>query len=400
MSSLLSKHYKVKNVSVKYVTAYNDRIIDNLVRKGRISQDDAVLIKDYLIEREIAGISNLKLKNDAYSLINIRRTMNKDLRVASIHDLMRALKTLRDKGLMQSTVMQYSVNVTPFFLWLIENGHTDALSVYDLKKIRMKRPKSRSIKKEELLEKGDIPKMIQACKNSRDRAIIAVLYESAFRAIELCTLTWSQVTFDDYGVVFNAGAKTEQTRYIRCVMCRDYLAQWRNDYPGEIKPDSYVFVTTYGNQISYLVLRKIILKNTNRAGIDGVRLHLFRHSRITHMYQDGISEGVIKMTAWGSMSTNMLGTYAHLHNADIDREILTKAGVTAPQTRARSFSLAPRQCPHCLTMNSPSANYCATCGKPMDEQAQQTVDQCIKIATDSQEYRDLLESLKKELRSA
>ena len=56
-------------------------------------------------------------------------------------------------------------------------------------------------------------------KNWGDRAIIATLYESGVRIQELATLSWSQVTFDEYGVIMNidarTGKKTCKPRYIR-----------------------------------------------------------------------------------------------------------------------------------------------------------------------------------------
>ena len=60
----------------------------------------------------------------------------------------------------------------------------------------------------------EVMQMLDACQNSRDRALISMLYEGAFRISELATLMWSQVKFDEYGVVVNVDTKTEKARYI------------------------------------------------------------------------------------------------------------------------------------------------------------------------------------------
>ncbi|MDP3397179.1 MAG: tyrosine-type recombinase/integrase [Methanoregula sp.] len=36
--------------------------------------------------------------------------------------------------------------------------------------------------------------------------------------------------------------------------------------------------------------------------------HLFRHSRITHIRNDGVQESVIKMMMWGTVNTTMFET--------------------------------------------------------------------------------------------
>ena len=41
--------------------------------------------------------------------------------------------------------------------------------------------------------------MIDACQTSRDRALIAMLYDGGFRLKELATLSWGDVKFDEIG---------------------------------------------------------------------------------------------------------------------------------------------------------------------------------------------------------
>ena len=61
---------------------------------------------------------------------------------------------------------------------------------------------------DDILSGDEILAMIRGCQNSRDRAIIATLYESGVRIQELATLSWSQLTFDEYGVIINIDART------------------------------------------------------------------------------------------------------------------------------------------------------------------------------------------------
>ena len=85
------------------------------------------------------------------------------------------------------------------------------------------------------------------------------------------------------------------------------------------------------------------------------------------MLADEIPDAVVKLQCWGSLNSRMLATYAHLSQNDVDRILLTRAGieVEAPgQT-----DLRPQQCPHCGARNTPIARFCEICGAGMDADA-------------------------------
>ena len=70
-------------------------------------------------------------------------------------------------------------------------------------------------------------------------------------------------------------------------------------------------------------------------------LHLFRHSRITHLLQQGVSESVIKMMMWGTIETKMFRDYAHLNGDDTDREIFKLYGIEQVTTQEVEGKIEP-----------------------------------------------------------
>ena len=200
-----------------------------------------------------------------------------------------------------------------------------------------------------------------------------MLYEGGFRIQELRRLTWDQVKIDNYGAVVNVDVKTGRPRYVRRIMCLQYLATWKNDYPFTIKADSPVFITKQYKPMTYQVLYQLIQNLTARAEISKrITPHLFRHSRITHLIQQGYQESVIKKMMWGNLGTDMFNTYAHLTDADIENEVLEKVGIKVPKTKKGKI-LEPLQCSRCMNINGPTANYCTICGQPLTGEAQQVV---------------------------
>ena len=257
----------------------------------------------------------------------------------------------------QNTRRDYVMFLKRFFKWLIENKFSEI----PLEKIvKIKAPGVDNMTKVagDLLDEMEILAMINACQSSRDRALISVLYEGAFRIMELATLTWSQVKFDEYGVVINVDLKTEKPRYIRLVSSVSYLAAWMKDFPYKPEGNNLVFITAKHYPLQYEGVNVQLKKIACRAGIKKrVTPHLFRHSRITHLHRQGCSEAVLKMMAWGHQRTRMMAVYSHLTGGDIDGEILRMNGIK-PTATPPSQAMQAVQCKHCSAFNEPGSKFC------------------------------------------
>jgi integrase len=203
-----------------------------------------------------------------------------------------------------------------------------------------------------------------------------LLYEGGFRIGEIAQMTWEDLTFNNGGVATSVKFKTAFTRHVRAYMCTQYLQNWKADYPGKPEGPARVFVNSWGKPFIHATIAKRIQRIVERAGITKhVTPHLFRHSRITHMINDGVQESVIKMMMWGTVNTTMFETYAHLTGKDIDNEISRVYGLVKPDGKKKEPQVAPRQCPHCQYINPPITTWCYGCGESLDPTSVATEDQ-------------------------
>jgi len=90
---------------------------------------------------------------------------------------------------------------------------------------------------EELLSEEDVERLIGAARHPRDRALIAVLYESGCRVGELLTLRIRHVKFDKNGARLIVDGKMGMRRLI-IVASSPYLAAWLNVHPMGDDPDA------------------------------------------------------------------------------------------------------------------------------------------------------------------
>lgn len=363
---------------------YLEGSIRRHLESGQITSDDAGLIREFLEEiRATKHISLVRARKLNAHLISWRKFIG-PYRENTITDLYAGIDRLKlhnqanGEKYEQNTQRDFVVFLKRFYLWMIENGYS---SLKEKKIKAIKPPATNTMTKtaEGLLSEEEIRAMLEACMTSRDRALLACLYEGGFRIGELGNLTWGQVKFTDWNITFNVNDKTGKPRFVPLVFSRGYLAQWRNDYPGIASPDSPVFLTRRGEPLSYAGIAKQIRDIALRAGITKhITPHLFRHSRITAMIRNGYNESVIKKIFWGNINTPMFITYAHLTDSDIEKEIAEHAGIEQKTITHRSEALDPRQCNRCHTVNPPTASFCSSCGGPLTEEVADVLQDTIR----------------------
>jgi len=359
-------------------------IIEQSAADGKITAEDAKLIKAYLAEISAeTGISPIRKYKIAIQLSGLRRFLP-PFREATAPDLFTAIEeikldtksdgTPRFKTNTQADMIRF---LKRFYLWLIENDYSRIPEEKVRKKIKPPAYERMTKTAEELLEEEEVRAMIEAARTSRDRALLAVLYESGCRIGELAKLRWSDVRFtENQTAAINTAGKTKKQRYIPIVAARSYLAAWRADYPGTPYGDNLVFLTTTTHgPLQYAGVVKQLRRLAVRAGIEKhITPHLFRHSRITHLLRKGVPEPVIKRMMWGHLNTDMLQTYGHLVDRDIDAAIAQLYGVVTPEAET-SDALEPRQCPRCFSVWGPTLQHCGVCGAPLTKEAAATIDQ-------------------------
>ena len=304
----------------------------------------------------------------------------------------------RGRPFKQNTRHDLIMILKPFVFWLIENGYS-SIPVAKVQAIKAPAVDHNTTAPDALLSAEEIKQLLTGCRSTRDRAIIAVLYESGARVGEVARLKWRDITFDEYGIgVHIHDTKENQVRYARCTWAREMLAAWQAVYPLPVTPDAWVFVSSRKEAMNYAQIRQRVKMAAERAGLGKrVHLHLFRKSRATHMIQQNYQESVIKKMLWGNLGTQMFRTYVVLSEADIDAEILGKAGI---ETRpAQADPLAPVPCPHCHAICAPISRFCSSCGQALSTEAAEELDDAkgilwqnpdllIELAAEIRERRD------------
>lgn len=382
---------------------YQDRILSRAIKEGRITQLDADQIVAYVAERRItANISVKRAQKIVSSLVTIRRftppfsQLNQRTLYSGVERIQNGVSA-RGMDFSRNTKIDLIAILKQFCIWLLDNGE---LNIPEKKIKVIKAPKKLPVKRaSDLLTGEQIEALIAASRTSRDRALLMAMYEGGFRVGEIGEMRWGALKFDGTGVVVNVTFKTGKPRYIRLVMSKESLVKWKSDYPEPITEDSLVFLNERHQPMTHAAISRQLGRLCERAGITKhITPHIFRHSRITHLIQQGVNESVIKLMMWGTIDSKMFVNYAHLTGMDIDREICKLYGIEPAAAQTKNEGLEPRICPHCREVNSPISNHCHLCGNALSTNKVESEERFIRhINTHPDLFIKYFEKMKRDL---
>ena len=256
----------------------------------------------------------------------------------------------------------------------------------------------------DLLNPEEIRRLIAVCGRPRDKALIALLYEGAFRVSELLNLKLRNVEKVDYGFrVVIEKSKTDK-RIIPLVNSAPYLAEWLSEHPRIDDPDAPLFVAlgknTYGKPLTYSGVKTVLKSAARKAKIKKkVHPHILRHTRLTHLARS-VKEASLRIFAGWRPGSRMPKIYVHLTGEEVEEDILAAEGVLTK--RVVEPLLRKRRCWRCGAENPPHLAYCRECGarislEPLiveaEVQAPRLMDEVERLKREIEELKGFIKDL-------
>jgi site-specific recombinase XerD len=225
---------------------------------------------------------------------------------------------------------------------------------------------SNRILPDDLLTHAEVLKMIDSAKNPRDRAIIALLYDSGIRAGELLNMKIKDVDFNTDPAHITVNGKTGM-RKVPILFSAPYAAQYIDEIRSKLEPNDYLWQNRaqshFDGKLMQAGLSVMLVRTAKEAGLTKhVHPHLFRHSRAS-LYASQLTEQQLKHYFGWTGDSKMAATYVHLSGRDIDNAVL-KANGMSQETRIEEPLLKVKNCQRCQLSNAMTSIYCTRCGAP------------------------------------
>ena len=229
-----------------------------------------------------------------------------------------------------------------------------------------------------LLYQEDIEKLIDAAQSVRDKAILAVLWDTGMRVGELINLTTRDADFKgNVGHIQISVSKTKARR-VPILFAAPYIATYletrkraKSDEPLFVaESGSYRFdenhnkiVRLKGTQITTAAVSKMLKVTAKKAGIDKeIHPHLFRHSRATDLVGKLTPTQMRVLFGWSKGST-IVDDYSHISGKMIDDAFMAAHGKKPLEQKPVETDKA---CPRCKEPNALTNIHCSKCGSPLD----------------------------------
>jgi site-specific recombinase XerD len=319
----------------------------------------------------IEGISTGRITRYLYDLRHISHWLGKNFEDVTKEDIRSLIgriekETFKKNGMdvpyQESTKRDFRITIKKFYRWLRETEDYPE----EVKWIKSMGRKCERIKlPEEMLSEEDIKNLINVAENPRDKAFIAILYESGCRIGEMLFLRLKHIKFDQYGAQLLVDGKTGYRR-IRIIASAPYLTEWINKHPKRDDPEAPLWITRDYEIMSYAALRITFKRIFKKAGVHKkINFHNFRHSRATYL-ANHLTEAQMKEFFGWVQASDMASIYVHLSGRDVDNALLKVYGIKKPEEQEES-QLNPKKCPRCQEINQFTNVFCNRCGTMLDE---------------------------------
>ena len=299
---------------------------------------------------------------------------------------LKASKTRRNGNYADSTMNGMYMTLKKFY-----RIYDDGKYMESVRWLRLNWNPAKEKKPEDIVTADELTKLLSACRNDRDSAMISMLYDSGCRIGELLTLRVKDLDFDTYGLRLTVKGKTG-VRKVRVVgksvaLARQYLeGSKRND------PDGFFFTMIRGTgPMKWNDVNMMLYKVSKRAGINRkIHPHLFRHTRATILAKD-LKQAPLESTMGWVHGSRMSRIYVNFSDEQVDDAILKVYGIDKERGRERNTNQPqPVICQSCGAENSSNASYCYRCGtslykKDDSKTASEVKETSISSATSSED---------------
>lgn len=372
----------------------------NIEASESIHPDNKDLIADFKRDLKLDGVSQARIQKVTSHLKiiaeHLEDTEFTELDRAGIKDL---VEWIHDRDIAPTTQADYKKVVKQFYKWLEGDGDEYPEKVDWLTTTG---PNENGTLPKDLLTREDIKELKAACRNPRDKAFIALLYETGARIGELIDLTVGDIEDHDHGRKVVIDGKTGQRR-LPLIESSPALNKWLNEHPDPEKgAPLWCQLRDGSKQLSYHYLRqKMLDRAAERADIDKpMNPHHFRHSRATELAQELKEAQLCEWFGW-VQGSKVPGKYVHLSGRDIDDAYNKMHGL---EEEEEDEDVTVVECPRCDELNEPDDHFCSRCGQALDREAEEELEVVQEkaeseiIEVDDEKQANLVRAVLKEIR--
>lgn len=243
--------------------------------------------------------------------------------------------------------------------------------------------------------------MIENAHHFRDKAAIAVSWDSGARSEEFCDLHIGDISNHKDGMTISVDGKRGE-RSILLIPSVSYLQQWLNVHPASDDSEAPLWSKLNSpEEVSYRMKLKMLKKPARRAGIDhtDITFRRMRKSSASYLASQNVNQAHIEKHHGWKRGSDIASRYISIFGKASDREIARAHGLDVEEEEHER--IAPITCPRCQRKTPTNESFCVWCGQAtevdaveeLDSQTKEARIELLRLARDDPEILDDIERL-------
>lgn len=282
-------------------------------------------------ERRLKKIKNIINKS--------REVIGKDLTKLKVDDVVKFLAWINQSDYKAYTKNDYKKIFKRFLKW--KYNEINMIEGPKVKEAFKGVSKKRAFNKEKInkstfITPEEFEKLIRAAQSLKWKALISLLYESAFRPCEVRVLRWENLKFSDQENICRItvkSPKTEDTRTIPVKDCVLHLKRWKEEYQFSDRTEKdFVFPAQHHREkpLGDGVVSEMFKRLCKKAEIRHIFPYMLRHARIYEI-QKRLGARIAAKYAGHTLETSEI--YDHLDDDDVEESMLKNVYTTKELTK-------------------------------------------------------------------
>lgn len=308
---------------------------------------------------------------------------------------------VKDDGLGDGTIRQYRQALKLFFRDKLGHEWADDIVIGGTDPT--------PITEDQILTDDDVDALLDTSENPRDTALVAFLCVTGQRITAALSIRVGDVNLAGQTGTITLNSEATGMKGASgprpILWARPFIATWLSNHPDRDDDDAPLFCATQsgrrptedggwvtweaGDTLSPSQARGRLTNLAEKAGVnlDKVKPHNFRHTAITRMRDEGVSDDRIRFMVGVDEESTILERYDKQSDERMLARIRNDYGMDVEDPDRDVGKPTMDNCPYCHAPLRESARFCDACGAPLDagsaEMKSETRDGLADIMEDS-----------------
>lgn len=352
-----------------------------------IADSDRDAIRAFIRQRD--AHTSTATSTDLNHLKNLRLSADRsdmaltDMEKSDVDDLLFQFK--HERGMADGTLRNYRKSLRLFY--------RDGLGREWAEEIKVGPSPTRKADPDDALNREETDALLDAARNPRDKALLAMLLDGGFRKAAVASLRVRDVDLSGRAgrVMLNQDASglkgADGPKAL--TWSTPYLAAWLDVHPRRDDPNAALFHTLRephevedDGALTPFHFQRILKGLAEDADVprEKVNPHNFRKTAITRWIREGLSEQEIKHRAGWVKDSGQFEVYSQVSAEEMNGQILNRYGFADEETVGTPTL---KDCPRCRTPLRSRVAFCPSCGLPLSDRSVDIADATGEIKDDT-----------------